>query len=84
VFTFIQTLLEEIRRERCGEVVQRGLLKSATQMLVDVGVSSPKVILNKKTKKRGFCCCFLLFLLKGLRARFRVFVSGIYGGVLLR
>ena len=38
-----KTLLEEIRRVRCGEVVARGNLKGATQMLVDVGVSSTAV-----------------------------------------
>ena len=38
-----KTLLDEIRRERDGEVVNRGDLKAATQMLVDVGVSSTAV-----------------------------------------
>ena len=41
-----KTLLEEIRRERNGEVVNRGDLKAATQMLVDVGVSSTAVYEN--------------------------------------
>lgn len=41
--TLLKTLLQEIRRERNGEVVARGLLKSATQMLVDVGLSSTSV-----------------------------------------
>lgn len=39
----LKTLLEEIRKERMGEVISRANLKSATQMLVEAR--------KKKTKK---------------------------------
>lgn len=39
----VKTLLEEVRKERMGEVVNRSALRSATQMLVDVGLSSTSV-----------------------------------------
>eukprot|EP01119_Soliformovum_irregulare_P018177 TRINITY_DN5521_c0_g1_i1.p1 TRINITY_DN5521_c0_g1~~TRINITY_DN5521_c0_g1_i1.p1 ORF type:complete len:734 (+),score=232.83 TRINITY_DN5521_c0_g1_i1:107-2308(+) len=42
----LKTLLTMIHRERTGEVINRGLIKSITQMLVDLGVSSRSVYLE--------------------------------------
>ena len=36
-------ILSLIYRERTGEVINRGLLKSITQMLIDLGVNSRSV-----------------------------------------
>jgi cullin 3 len=39
----LKTILSWIQRERTGEVINRGLLKNITQMLVDLGVNSRTV-----------------------------------------
>eukprot|EP01128_Nolandella_sp_AFSM9_P011645 TRINITY_DN848_c0_g1_i2.p1 TRINITY_DN848_c0_g1~~TRINITY_DN848_c0_g1_i2.p1 ORF type:complete len:657 (-),score=175.31 TRINITY_DN848_c0_g1_i2:466-2391(-) len=42
----IDTLLTSIRKERTGEMVNRGLLKNVTQMLVDLGINTRDVYEN--------------------------------------
>lgn len=36
----LKTLLSLIYKERTGEIIDRGLIKSITQMLIDLGVNS--------------------------------------------
>lgn len=39
----LRTLLDMVFRERCGEIINRSLVKNITQMLVDLGVNSREV-----------------------------------------
>ena len=39
----LATLLDMVFRERCGEIINRSLVKNITQMLVDLGVNSREV-----------------------------------------
>jgi cullin 3 len=68
----LDMLLESIRRERCGEVINRVLIKHNTQMLVDLGTQNSK---QKSVYEEDFEKHFLDASTKFYRVESQNFIS---------